>query len=240
MRINVSLPEGIKLIVKAGQTVDFGTVFCRSPQIHQEHVVLATKLNFPPAKIFQYLKKNIGDQIKRGEVVAEKGGWLGKHVYRSETDGVLKDINHQDGSIVVESDNRDDRPSSSYFHGEIEAVEKNKIVLKVDDGKSYPLKDASGNFGGRWAAYRGDRPLDYETVNGKIVVAEKLTAYQQNKLEALGVGGFVTCYSLTQPSALPHALLKLGKPAELLAFLAVHPLTYCIIDKNSSTMYFYQ
>ncbi len=172
--------------------------------------------------------------------MAEKGGFFGKHVYRSEVNGILKEINHEDGSITIEeTESNEDSLYLSYFKGEIDAIEKDEIVLRVNDGKNFPLKEASGNFGGPLYILHNKAEVDIDAVNQKIILAEKLSPYQQIKLEALGAGGLISCHNLPQPTRLPTALLKLLKP-DLFTVLIDQQFPYCIIDKQQSTIYFYQ
>jgi len=231
MLIRIDIPTKVKLLVKIGQPVDFGDRFYQHHSQSHLSIPLADRIHVRPARIFQHLNKVVGNRIEKGEIIAWRAGFLSKQVYRSEVTGVLKEINHHDGSIVIEQDGQDNQTLACYFKGTIAAVAKNAVILEVADGKTLPLKEASGNFGGLVHYLTEVDDFDAETATGQLAAADKLSAYQEVKLEALGVTGFVTVHRLPQPTGLPYALMKMP--------LNLH-FPYCIIDRTTGTAYFYK
>jgi len=230
MVILIKIPEKGTLQVKVGQKVDFDTPLVKKKSQTEIKLPVSQKLNIDPKKIFSYLKKFIGDTVKKGEVIAQKKSFFSKQNYCSEFDGIVKEINHEEGCLIVKAYLDKDDTIKCYFRGEVVDIEKNEIKLKVNDGQEFDLKEASCDFGGEtfFMELGADKVVE-EKVKNKIVFFRSTSSYDQTKIEALGGAGFVSLYPLSQKTSLPHAILK---QIDDWPKITNSTFSYCIINKK--------
>lgn len=238
MAITFTLEETGSFIIKVGQKVEFNDPLFEKKESREVKIPLAQFLHIPPTKIFKTLKKFVGEEIKKGDLVAEKKGFLSHLKYYSEHDGTIKEINHHDGSVVLEIQTDESSTINSFFKGEIAALENNTITLKLDANKALQLQEASHTFGGSvLIANIKELPnLAEDEVSNKIIFTEKIVPYELMKLEALGSQGFITSHPYVQKPSLPSAVLKNTEEFES---VDRKKFPYCIINKDNNTIYFY-
>lgn len=238
MILSLSIPDGAKCLLKQGQTVDFNSPFLENKMTSEQTIAISKKLHIPSDKIFKYLKKFVGDTISQGEVIAEKKGLINNHIIVSQSAGVIKEINHYEGNVVIASSNSQSDQTKAYFKGEVVEIEKYQVKILVEEVQEYNLKLASDNFGGQ-IFYMKDssKSISAMQTSKKIMVSESITSYLKAKAEALGMSGFVTLKNPPQDSDLPKAQIKNIDDFKK----ALHLNSpYCLIDKQYSKIYFYR
>ena len=238
MILTISIPDSIKCLLKPGQTVDFNSPFLENKITSEEKIAIAKKLHIPYDRIFKYLKKFVGDPINKDEVIAEKKGLIKTYTILSEYTGIVKEINHYDGNVVIASSNPQSTQVKAFFKGEVIEIEKNQLKLKVEESKEFNLKLASNDFGGQTFYLKdSSKPISAPQTSNKIMVIESITSYLKTKAEALGIKGFVTLKNPPQDSNLPKAQIK-----NIEDFKKIFHLNYpyCLIDKQYSKIYFYK
>jgi hypothetical protein len=238
MKIPVPIPPHADLLVKKGDTVDFSTPFIRSAVVEEIKISLASNLGFDPGKIFMYLQKFVGDEIKKDELLAEKKTMLSTKQYYSEYDGRIKEINHYDGSITLESRLDQVSERTCYFKGKIVEIEDQQIILEVKQGKLLPLRESVDAFGGRVYFYDVSlaASVTEENIDGSIVVSEKIPSYDLAKLDALGAAGFVTLHPVEDDTTIPVAAFKQIADYET---TVKQQFSCCITGSDHITIYFY-
>jgi hypothetical protein len=247
MSLNIAVPFVGDLLIKKGQEVDFTTPFCKRTSTELVHITLSSVLNTEPKNIFQYLKKFVGDEIKKGDLVAEKKNMLSKKKYTSQHDGVIKEINHEEGTLTIEVLGQEQDTQYCFFRGEIQDLEKKQeegmhlavIKLKTEHHKEYELKEVSENFGGE--ILRCTDPikakLSSEDVEHRVVVDDRIPSYEQVKYEALGAQGFVMVHSLPEKSNAAYAILKHKEEYDE---IMKSTLSLCLVNKVTNKVYLYQ
>lgn len=237
MILSIPLPEKGKPLIKVGQKVDFETPLFQEKVRQETRIAISSKIEVQPSKIFHHLKHLVGDAIKKGDVIAEKKSLFSKKAYKSEFDGILKEVNHTDGTILIEVDTTDDVTVKAFFQGEVAELEKTEVRLKVSHAKEYELKEAINVFGGPVFYMESEEALiEEEMVAGKIIVAESVSAYFQIKLEALGAKGFATLRTLTEDTDTPRVLFK---QIEDFQHAVKQKLPYCFVHNKNSKIVFY-
>lgn len=239
MTISFSLALKDKPLIKSGQEVDFTTPLVKKGSQEEKIIPLSTALKITPSKIFLHLKKFVGDEIQKGELIAEKKSFLDKKQYLSEYDGTIKEIDHENGSLVVTTTKETSQIIYSYFKGKVSECKKGEVTLEVKDSKKYAVKEVTADFGGPVLFVKEEElvTISPEEVKGKVVFSEGLKSYNQSKLEVMGVVGFVSNHSISDSTPPPFAKVKEGADWE-----QIHKtkLPYCLVDKKTSTIYFYQ
>lgn len=238
MILTIPLPERGKPLIKVGQRVDFNTPLFEE-KIHREvKVYISQKIGVSPKKIFHHLKKLVGDTVQAGDLLAENKSFMAGHRYTSEHTGILKEINHIDGSILIEVSGDDRAVRKAFFSGEVAKVEDGSLHIKVVSANEYEIKNAKDTYGGK-ALYiiKEGSSLDEEGVGGNVVIASSISEYHQTKMEALGAAGFATLHVLNEITDTPAVLFKQIKDFE---DAVKHHLPYCFIDAKTSKIVFYQ
>lgn len=238
MQIRISYPLSQNCLLKQGQKVDFNTPYLEKKVFFEVEIPVAKKLEISGDHIFRYLKKFIGENISKGEVLACKKGIFRDRKIISDYDGIVKEINHEKGCIIISAKEEKTDTIKAYFKGEVLEIKKGEVLLKVKKGKEFPLKSSKSNFGGEvFYLEEKDFYLVSDQLLNKILVSRQISSYLQIKLETLGITGFVLLKQLPERSQLNFAQLKniddIKKIREL-------NLPYCLVNKENGTIFFYQ
>ncbi|NTU73373.1 hypothetical protein HGB07_04360 [Candidatus Roizmanbacteria bacterium] len=235
--IVIDIPQIGNILIKPGQVVDFSTPFIETAAQEDVKIQLSSHLHVPSKKIFSFLKKFVGEEIKKGDVIAEHKSFTGYRKYKSEFDGIIKEINHEDGSITIQIKSDDEEVINCHFKGEIHEIKDEKVSLKVKNKKGYKLKETPDDHGGNVLYFDPQMAVTEEMVRDKIIVAKSLTGYDQVKLETLGALGIITLEALQEETELATTLIQEVNDFEQ---IIAQQLPYCIVNKKDSTIFFYE
>jgi len=238
MNLTISIPDGVKCLLKPGQTVDSDSDFLENKTTSEITVNISKKLGIASNKIFNYLKKFVGDPIKKGEIIAEKKGLINNITVESNSTGFIKEISHYDGNVIISSSGQQSYKIKAFFKGEVVDLDKNQLKIRVEQMQEFNLKFVTDNFGGQ-TFYLKDvtKPIFAQQTSNKIMVIESIAAYLKTKAEALGIKGFVTLKTPPQDSNLAKAQIKNTEDFKKVLHLN---FPYCLIDKQYSKIYFYR
>lgn len=200
---------------------------------------LSELFNIPPRKIFLHLVKFVGEDIKKGDIVAEKKSMLGKKQYVSQHDGTIKEIDHENGWLVITERIQTADSMNAYFKGKIEEIKKNEISLQVKNSRAFSLKEASSDFGGEvfFADEIDVSHLNEDEVDNKVVLTSTVDPYIQTKLEAMGTAGLVLLNPSKDKPSIPFAFIKEKGDWDS---IKKSDFPCCIVDKKNTKMFFYQ
>ncbi|QQG44016.1 MAG: hypothetical protein HYW86_04090 [Candidatus Roizmanbacteria bacterium] len=238
MLLSFIIEEEGDILIKSGQTVNFKDPLIQKTKAHELKIPLSSILNVSPSSIFKSLKKFVGEEIKKGELIAENKGLLSAKKYFSESDGIIKEINHHEGTVILEVSSDQKDTTLTFFKGYVTNIKDKEITIEVQKYKEFELKKASGDFGGE-IIYKDEKALSEvteEKIKDKIIIVDKIPAFMQVKLEALGAKGFVFLYPYDEEISLPAAFIKQIQEAEK---IKSSPYPYCIISKNHNKIYIY-
>lgn len=237
MIINIQVGEKSNLLIKEGDKVDFGTPFREKTFQSTITIDLAKKLNIDPGKIFRYLKKLVGEEIKKNELIASKNGLLTSIKLVSEYNGHIKEVDHKTGKIILNIDKTGKLVEKCFFKGKIKSIKDNEIKVEVNKGEEYPLKMTSNSFGGEVLYLKKETDLQSSNVSKRIIVVDTISDFFQIKAEALGAKGFVTLIKTPDPTELNQAIIK---NIDDMKKIIKNNYIYCIIDQKGSKITFYQ
>lgn len=231
-------PKG-DLLIKSGQKVDFSTPLMRKGASETITVNIASHLGIAPADIFLSVKKVVGDEVKGGEVLAEKKTILSVKKFISPREGTVREINHEEGTMVIEVTEQKSETSRCFFTGTIEKITPDQICLKVGTAAEFALAKTDATFGGMIAFLEAAdvTSVTQEKIIDHVIFIPTITPYEQAKIETLGAAGFVTTSSLATDEMPPKAVLSSKQDA---AKIKSARLTYCIIDKKNDTLFLYK
>lgn len=239
MHLKISIPEMGECLLKVGDSVDFSTPFVLVNKAVEIQIPIAQKLGIKPDKIFRHLKKFVGEKLAKGDVIAAKKGLFSTQKIHAPSEGLIKEIDHEKGLLVVEITSDEKNNLNCYFKGEIHEIADKSVTIKVSKGIEVALKKTETNFGGAVFYFKSPETVDKvsaEEINDKIVIAEELGDFHQTKIEAMGSRGFVTLVNLNDKPSVPHAMIK---QIEDMKKIFEHEYLYCLIDSGYSKIYFY-
>lgn len=238
MQISVFYPSSFKCLLQNGQNVDFDTLYLEQELSTDIAIAVAKKLRIKPNHIFRYLKKFVGEKIHQGEILAEKKGLIGATKVIINQEGIIKEIDHNQGLVIISTPQEKTKSIKAFFKGEVLEIKKGIILIKVKKGESFPIKNAINNFGGETFYFLNKfTDLLNSQLSNKIVISESVSDYFQTKIETLGAKGFVLLNKLPQNTNTNFAQIKNIDDFKKIIKLK---FPYCLINKDSSTIYFYQ
>jgi hypothetical protein len=239
MVITLDIPEGGHLLLKMGQKVDVDTPMMEIKTEEKTELHIAKELNIPPDKIFQHLKKFVGDHIEKNDLLAIKKGLFSKQDFFSPIEGIINEIDHVDGKLVVaiEKSKKDTIPT--LIKGEVIKVEKKQVEIKVKKVEEFLLKTIDHDFGGQCYYLRSTHgtELKPEEIVHKIIFTKSISDYFQRKIETLGALGFITLNKLSEPTDLPTAQIKNITDFEK---IINHKYPYCFLSQKLSKIFVYE
>jgi hypothetical protein len=237
MIITIPLSVSDNCLLKEGQEVDFETPFLKKKTEEEVSISIAKNLNVSPQKIFHYLKKFVGESIEKNETIATNKGMFTTKKIVSKYSGLIKEINHFDGTITILSQEETENTVNSYFKGKVSKIKKNELSIEVSKGEQFPGKNIDQNFGGKTFYVDENLNFNSENVFNSVVVCENITSYYESKAEALGCHGFLSLSKLAEESEIPYAQFKNISDYKK---IIKAKFSCCTILNSSGIIYFYQ
>jgi len=238
MKIPVKIPKDAELLIKSGQTVDFGTPFHRSKGKKMTRIALAETLGFKPEKIFIVLKKGVGDKVKKGDLLAEHQAMFSTKQYLSSVNGIIKEIDHNLGTVTLELDSDDAKVTMCFFSGQVDTVMEDHIEVKVKRSSKFDTLETKNYLGGA-VYYINDinKPLTEENISQKCIFGISINPLDQTKIETLGARAFITHTNNLQNISLKQIILQNGDDFE---HIQKEKYPFCIMGVDKKSIYFYE
>lgn len=197
----IILSEGFIPVVQSGSMVSVGTVLAKKDNKDHEVINISALFALPIEEALKTLKKNPGDKIMKGEVLAERKAFLKSDKLTSNVDGVLLRIDRDTGTIVIQLNNESSGGKAvdilSPIDGTVAVCDNEKIVLATD-------KDVIVGTKGLGSAARAVlHPIDHSkgesvefyhldaNVIGKVILGKKFSRDVLAKSIGMGVTGIL-------------------------------------------------
>lgn len=194
MTISLSVPYDAEIKVTKGDHVEPEDILFSVHSTELTTIQITDRLHIKPEAIFHYLLKIIGEEIKKGDILAQKKGKVFSQKVLAEHNGLLKEIDHHTGSIsiLVAQDEQDGKIAG--FRGDVEDITDNKIIIKIKSGNEFALKQSSGDGAGELFYFNSESMYfgtSQEDLENKIILIEEIKQHIAAKCEALGCTGFL-------------------------------------------------
>jgi hypothetical protein len=192
----ILLPEGFEVKVSAGQKIAAGSVLAEGQgQAHEEIINLAGQLKLSPQKAVKALKKNLGDSVSSGEVLAVKKSLFGSQKIISKFSGIIAKIDEASGDLVirVSGDEAKKNTIACPIDGIIDSLDKQKIVIKTDKQAFLATDGVGAEKEGELLYipdFNGNKLND--KVEDKIILAENVDRVAVFKAIGLDASGVIT------------------------------------------------
>lgn len=236
--INLSIPKNSQLLIEMGKNLDFQSPFYQIKKTVCEKIPLAKLLNINKEKIYQYIKKTVGQKVKKNEIIAQRKGFLSEKKIVSPIDGEIIEINHENGEMIIAYQSKDNKTKNCFFKGVVKEIKNNIVSVQIKNGVKIPLDEVNLQAGGEIFFYRSDSlffQISEEDIKDKIVITEKLTSHVNLKCETLGCSGFLFIEKEEKPS-IPYGRLNNIK---YLKRIIDNNLKYCLFSNIDQFVVFY-
>lgn len=195
------LPIPGQVLVGQGDTVGFDTIVARtSVPGGVEIIKLVHLLGIDPEEIGRYMRKKVGDNVQKDEIIAETKGFLGMFGSnaKSPTTGVIQQISELTGQVTI-AEPPVPLEIKAYVPGKVESILTNEgVVVRTHGALIQGIFGVGGETHGEIAfavsspdeMLTGDKILDSHA--GKIAVGGSLVrAEALKKAISIGVKGIV-------------------------------------------------
>jgi len=238
MIVKVHISEDSRCLLKPRNEVSFGDLFLEKKTNLETEVFISRDLKISPKNIFRFLKKLVGDQVKKEEAIAIKKDFFGKKIVTSQVNGIIKIIDHNSGKIIISDDEKFKTTTKAFFKGEVIDIRKNYLELKLEKAEQFELTSSSSNFGGQTYYFEQSDiyGLTSSKIENRIIISKSFNALIQAKIEAIGALGLVSLTRLDERHGIGTAQIK--NIADFKKITSIK-FPYCLIDKQSSRIYFY-
>lgn len=233
---SISLPGTLQLT--PGQSVDYSTPLIQAVAKEGFRLEIAEELGIPNDKIFMHVSKIVGDTVEANEILATKKSAFGSKQISSPKSGIIKQIDHETGSLTIETSSETSSIINCYFVGMVKEIADSSITLNVKSSDHYKLKDVVGDFGGE-LLYRHEQHLTDLTEDDllhKVVITESIKPAEAVRLDVLGAQGIITKEDIKEKEGLNSAELEDKNSWEE---VSTTKHSHCIIDKRNSTIILY-
>jgi len=195
------LPIPGQVLVEQGDTVEFDTIVAKtSVPGGVEIMKLVHLLGIDPEEIGRYMRKKVGENVAKDEIIAEKKGLLGMFgsIAKSPTTGVVQQVSTLTGQVTI-VEPPVPLEIKAYVPGKVERILTNEgVVVRTSGALIQGIFGVGGETHGEIAVavtspdemLTGDKILD--THKGTIVVGGSLVrAEALKKAISIGVKGIV-------------------------------------------------
>lgn len=193
--LTIPLLSGFKTTVEKGQAVKVGDILARKTALPQQEKIPVSKiLSVSPKKVVSYLRKKLGQEINKGEILAKKEGVLKSINILSPITGKIESVNFKDGTLLIVSREIQELIERAPIDAIVEEVDGDKITLSFE-GKVMEVEDGRGERAiGSTLVFNKhiDIPDFASEVVDKIIIARSFTNGALAKLNALGASGVMS------------------------------------------------
>lgn len=208
--LSFKIPKKGKIFVKESDRVNCGTVLTEGEEEGEKEILrLSEVFKISPCRIFKFLVKNLGDHLKKGEILAKKEGVFGKIVLKSPINGRLAEVSQVSGEVILVGEDKKVIVKSPVA-GRVRSIGKDEVEIEFE-GVVF-----TGKSGGGKRAFGAIENLPPEVsvlelpfqIQKKILVCSNFSAPVLAKAWALKARGLV---GSTFSVRLPLPFLMVGK-----------------------------
>jgi hypothetical protein len=198
----IPLPQGFQPTVHPADHVRAGSVIAKLPEqmlLRERHIHLAPILHVNPRKVAKYLRKNPGDLLREGEVLAKKTSLLTEIEIVSNVTATIMRFEHATGDLLVELLDRKRQEQTMLLaplDGIVLSCDNKQIVLSFESNL-LTLRKGIGSFakGNLFFVQSKEAEIDasYMSVEmiGNIVLGTSFTQEALVKASGMGIAGMI-------------------------------------------------
>ena len=187
----INLSKDFVPIVSKGQKVTVGQIIAKAKDSSKDNIIHLGEFGILPKNLKVSLKKNLGDKIEIGDILAIKKKLFGKTKISSDVSGTISKIDEENCDVYIKTEVAvSSQPLISPVEGIVEICNNEQIVLKTTKN-AISVKDALGKDAiGSLYIKTFSQGLS-EEVEGKIIAGETLDKVLLYKAIGLGAIGII-------------------------------------------------
>lgn len=236
--IALKIPLDATLCVKKNDFIDFSTTLYTINKKTLIAVHVAEILSISPNEIFKAVSFCIGDYIEKNKVLAIKKSFLKSKKVFSPVSGIIRNISHTTGEVIIEKEDEIIEKQKSYVIGKVYETKPKTGELVIELEKAIELKASEVNqdFGGQLVILdEKNKILSEENIKNCVFVSHSFSSIEISKLDALGASGIITT-KLREKISIPYAKISiLGDFNKIL----LSKKKYIVAIKSSFSVYCY-
>jgi len=190
----VHIPIGFTLLVKNGDAIVAGQVVAKRNALSRgKRIPIAELLEVSPKNVSRYLRKNPGDSLRLGEIIAEKSSFITTAEVVSGISGVMTGFDTQSGEMLIEKSGEAEETAEAEIVSPFDG-----IMLTTRDGGLVGLRGTGGSAQGELIFADSTPKIPVEGAHitvamiGNIVLGSLFTKEALAKASGMGVSGVVT------------------------------------------------
>ena len=195
----ILLPEGFKPTVAVGEKLTTGQIIAEKKGKGIEEIIPVSEiLKISPNKITKVIRKNLGDGVSKGDILAVEKGPLGfgnKKII-SEFSGTIIKIDSEKGNILIHTATTEGNKSTfiSPVDGTVDFCDNNKIVVKTEKDTVMAVRVSGKETRGVLFALE-DEDVDFgeisQAVEKKVILGKSFAKGAIFKAFGLGALGII-------------------------------------------------
>lgn len=193
--LTIQFPCPLEPVIKKGSLIKVGEVIARRrAKTHKEKIPLSQLLATSPSKITSFLTKNLGEKVKKGDVIASKEGIFKSIRVLSPFAGVLSEVDLKDGSLLLVSEGLTEIIEKSPIDGFVEGVTSEEITISFEGRVIEGEKGKGERVIGQSLVFEDHVDMHHfaDEVASRIVIGKTFTEGARAKLNALGAKGLIS------------------------------------------------
>jgi hypothetical protein len=199
----IPLHDGYTPSVSVGDSVNVGQVLATKTVSPETAVInISRELHLTPEKVGKALRKNPGDTIEPGDVIASRKGLfgMGEQKVVSSITGTVSGFERRTGELVLHIGGKTDSEKKEIFSpvdGTIKVCDNEKIVIATEKDSFVPEKGIGGTIQAEILVLNHDAdnpvPLHLLTseIIGKVIVARIIDRDGLLKAVGMDTGGII-------------------------------------------------
>ncbi len=196
------LPISGEVMVEEGQIVDFDTIVARTRTPGTPHLVnVAASLNIEPPDIPEFMTKKEGDNVSKGEIIAEMRLLFGlvRNTAKSPVDGYIDKISSETGRVTVREPAQPVELKANMRGSVVKIMPNEGAVIRANGSYIQGILGIGGEANGELvvAVERPDMILDREEITpehkGKVLLGGAIVTGDALKMSVeRGVSGIIS------------------------------------------------
>jgi hypothetical protein len=191
----VLLPEGFISKVAVNDKLAVGQIIAEKKNTPENLINVAFYFNVPYQDISKLLKKNLGDAVLEGDILAEKKGDLGKPSKKliSQFSGTITKIDKTNGDVGIRGSLEKEALETiiSPVEGIVDFCNNEKIVIKTDKDAILAIDGLGEESEGELVFFEKlEETKLTSAVGGKIILSDKIdriSLFKAIGLDAIGI-----------------------------------------------------
>ncbi len=102
----INLPKDLEILVSKGQKVISGQIIAQIKSVSQDNAIRLSDFGISQKEFKSSLKKNLGDKVVEGDIVAIKKKLFGGEKILSSVNGTFSKIDEESCSIYLNSEKK--------------------------------------------------------------------------------------------------------------------------------------